>query len=81
MNKLNYLIHVPFKVIDQRAAVKPILKDRKLVWGTLPKVPVSILNGLGSSGVLKAPYYANKLVDSIITNKFDIDDMHVERFF
>lgn len=81
INKLNHLIHVPFKVVDQRAAVKPILKDRKLVWGALPEMPVSILNGLGSSGVLKAPYYANKLVDSIIINKFDIDDMHVERFF
>ena len=79
--RLNKILNVPFKIVGQLAAVKPVVKDRKVIWGTLPDRPVSILNGLGSSGVLKAPYYANKLVDSIINNKFDLDEEHIERFF
>ena len=50
------------------------------MWGTLPNMPVSILNGLGSSGVLKGPYYAHKLIESLTNSCFDKEDTHIDRF-
>ena len=55
----------PFQVVDQQAAVRPILAGQKPMLGFLPGSPVGYFNGLGSKGSLLAPYFAGQLAQSI----------------
>ncbi|SMB87406.1 FAD dependent oxidoreductase [Hymenobacter roseosalivarius DSM 11622] len=56
----------PFQVVDQRAGIRPAVRDRKPLLGRHPAWPVlSIFNGFGSKGVMLAPrlatHFANVL--------------------
>ena len=67
--KLKGLLKVPFEVIDQLTGMRPTTGDRRPVMGAHPKFEgLYIFNGLGSKGVLLAPYYANHLTDHIFNN-------------
>lgn len=57
---------LPFVVRDQRAGVRPAVRDRKPLLGRHPEVPVvSIFNGFGSKGVMLAPRLAALLADHL----------------
>lgn len=70
------------RVINQKAAVRPVMADQKVVLGRHPEIPsLAIFNGLGSKGFLTAPYYASVLadyLDGICTIQHDIS---VGRFY
>jgi glycine/D-amino acid oxidase-like deaminating enzyme len=54
----------PFVVLEQRAGVRPTVRDRKPLIGMHPALPVmSILNGFGSKGVMLAPRLAAHFAD------------------
>jgi glycine oxidase len=58
--KLQGLLKKPFKVVTQRAGIRPAVRDRRPLIGRHPAWPqVSIFNGLGSKGVMMAPYLAH----------------------
>jgi len=60
-SRLKRLVKVPYEVLDQRAAVRPVIGSRKLLIGIHPgHEDVSFFNGLGSKGVLMAPLFAEK---------------------
>jgi glycine/D-amino acid oxidase-like deaminating enzyme len=57
--KLQALLKKPFRVVTQRAAIRPAVRDRRPLIGRHPAIPqVSIFNGMGSKGVMMAPYLA-----------------------
>lgn len=57
---------LPFVVREQRAGVRPAVRDRKPLLGRHPDVPViSICNGFGSKGVMLAPRLAVLLADHL----------------
>lgn len=65
-SRLSAFLRRPFEVIDHRAAVRPIVDERKPVLGFLPDAPrVGVFNGLGSKGSLVAPFFARQLADAI----------------
>lgn len=63
---LSKLLQVDFEVVDQQAAVRPIVVGRHPVVGFHPHIPRCVLfNGLASKGALQAPWMAEQLVRSI----------------
>ena len=64
--RLRKAINVPYKVVDHKAGVRPTVKDRRPLLGTHPQYSqLSILNGLGTKGVMLAPYCAQRLIDHL----------------
>ena len=64
--KLRGTISCPYQVIDQKAAVRPTVKDRKPLIGTHPEYDrLHLLNGLGTRGVMLGPSMARALIDNI----------------
>ncbi|MFV0247640.1 MAG: NAD(P)/FAD-dependent oxidoreductase [Tenacibaculum sp.] len=60
--KLNNLLSVPYKIVQQVAGIRPTVKDRRPLVGKHPQYSnLAILNGLGARGVMTAPTVANSL--------------------
>jgi glycine/D-amino acid oxidase-like deaminating enzyme len=56
-----------FEVINQTAGVRPVIRvDNRPIVGTHPENKrVAVLNGLGSKGVLQAPFASTQLIASL----------------
>jgi glycine oxidase len=62
LEKLKEIITCEFEVVDHLAGVRPTVRDRNPLLGTHPKHnTIHILNGLGTRGVMLAPFLAQKL--------------------
>lgn len=67
LERFRRLVKASFDVLDHAAGVRPITSRRTPVLGCLADRPrVAIFNGLGPKGFLRAPYYANHLLDHLI---------------
>ncbi len=65
--RLQTLMRKDFEVLRHDTAVRPIIKHRRGVLGSHPAhARVAFFNGLGSKGVLRAPFMARKLVEHLI---------------
>ncbi len=61
--RLNDLIGNDYQVTAHQAGIRPTVSDRRPLIGVHPeKDNVFIFNGLGTRGVLMAPYFANQMV-------------------
>ena len=68
--KLSRLLRIPFEIRGAQAGIRPIIKHRQLVLGRHPAHPrVCVFNGLGSKGVLRAPFFARMLVEHLLDDK------------
>jgi glycine oxidase len=66
LNKLDKFINCDYKVIDQVAGIRPTIKDRRPLVGRHHEQKNSyVLNGLGTRGVMIAPYVAKQLFNFI----------------
>ncbi len=66
VEKLKKVIHVPYKIINQTAGVRPTVRDRRPLIGKHPAYPnLAILNGLGTRGVMIAPSMAKQLFNHL----------------
>src|SRR5690606_1277303 len=64
LNKLNSFLKCKYKVLDHVAGMRPTVVDRKPLVGVHPEKKMFFtLNGLGSRGVMIAPWAANLLYD------------------
>ncbi|WP_353169997.1 FAD-dependent oxidoreductase [Flavobacterium sp.] len=82
LSNLKELISCDFEVIDHLAGVRPTVKDRRPLLGKhyLHK-QLYILNGLGTRGVLFAPYLSDKLYQ-YIENGIPLDnEISIERCY
>jgi glycine/D-amino acid oxidase-like deaminating enzyme len=72
----------PFEIVDQLAAVRPAVKDRKPILGAIPNYRnLYVLNGLGSRGTLMAPLLSEYLLDRIEFGKELPEEVRLQRFF
>ena len=68
--KLLQLVRGPFELTDAQAGIRPIIQHRQLVIGRHPAHPrVGVFNGLGSKGVLRAPFFARMLAEHLLDDK------------
>lgn len=80
--KVKDLVKVPFEITAQKAGVRPASYDRKPVIGTHPHHPqLSIFNGLGTKGVILAPYFASQLADHLLQKSPVEKEADIARFY
>lgn len=78
-SRLQEFLRLPYQVVDHTAAVRPIHRNQYPVAGIHPDEPrLSLFNGLGSKGVLQAPFFAHHLVrvlagDEVLDAEIDIN--------
>lgn len=64
---LNEAIKMPYKIVDQRAGIRPTTPNRRPIVGTHSAWNhIHILTGLGTKGMLLAPYTSALLTQRII---------------
>jgi glycine/D-amino acid oxidase-like deaminating enzyme len=80
-NWLKQTVKMPFKIIDHMAAARPATLERRPFVGLHPvHGSIGILNGMGTKGCSLAPYFANQLVNHLITGSAINPDANVQRF-
>lgn len=79
--QLARFLKVPYKVLKRESGVRPTMPNSLPVAGWHPSNPrMGILNGLGSKGVLQAPYLASMLLTSKDNGHVLPDNMNVKRY-
>ncbi len=80
-DRLKKITDADYKVIHHEAGVRPSVIDRRPIIGRHPKHNnVYLFNGLGTKGVMLAPYFAQKLVNHIKFNEALNEEVNVSRF-
>ncbi len=80
-DKFKKISEIDYTVINHEAGVRPSVIDRRPVIGSHPKYKNTFLfNGLGTKGVMLAPYFAQKLVNHIKFNDYLLEEVNVSRF-
>ncbi|MBC8173245.1 MAG: FAD-dependent oxidoreductase [Chitinophagales bacterium] len=78
---LQHLLKVDYTITEHKAAVRPTIKDRSPVVGSHPSIKnMYILNGMGTKGMSLAPYYADILLQHILTSATIPKEANVSRF-
>lgn len=79
---LNNFLKKKFEIISHEAAVRPTVQDRRPYIGLHSVYPaIGIFNGLGTKGVMLAPYFANQFVN-FLSGKGELDkQVDVRRCF
>ena len=80
-DKLAAITNAPYNVLDHKAGIIPTVKDRRPLLGQHPEIKnLYIFNGLGTKGVMIAPFYARQLVDFIIGDQQLDQEVDIDRF-
>jgi glycine oxidase len=73
LTRVGKALDISMEVVGQKAAIRPNVADRRPLIGQHPEdTRLFLFNGMGSKGVMLAPFFAKQLVDSIY-NGADID--------
>ena len=68
-------------VIEHKAGVRPTVFDRRPLLGVHPKHDqLAVFNGMGTKGVMLAPYFANKLACLFLKNEPLSEEININRF-
>ncbi|WP_019949408.1 NAD(P)/FAD-dependent oxidoreductase [Hymenobacter aerophilus] len=79
--RLAELTDQPFRVLDQRAGVRPAVRDRKPLLGTHPERPgLHVFNGMGSKGVMFAPRLAQVMADWLENDVEPWPEVNIRRY-
>jgi glycine oxidase len=79
--KLSQFVKVPFEVVNHRAGVRPTTADRRPLVGSHSEYKnMFVLNGLGTRGVMIAPYVANALFECIENGQHLSSEININRF-
>ena len=81
LDKLKTFLRCDFNVVDHVAGVRPTVADRRPLVGRHPKQEnLFVLNGLGSRGVLIAPFASKQLYGYIEKSESIDAEMDIKRF-
>ena len=82
LNKARKFITDEIEVVEHKAGVRPTVSDRRPLIGIHPEHQQLVaFNGLGTKGVMIAPYFANKLVSLLLENKPIPNEVDISRFW
>lgn len=81
LTNLKSVLNLDFEIVAHLAGVRPTVKDRRPLVGSHPKFTrLHVLNGLGTRGVMLAPFVAKALFESI-ENETPLDvNLDIRRF-
>ena len=81
LEKLRKMVRCSFEIISHQAALRPTVADRRPLIGSHPLYPhLWVLNGLGTRGVLNAPFCAKTLYEAVYEEKEIPKEMNIARF-
>ncbi|MCF6181682.1 FAD-dependent oxidoreductase [Lutibacter sp.] len=81
IDKLSTVINVPYKIVSQSAGIRPTVKDRRPLVGKHPVYKnMAILNGLGTRGVMIAPWVAKQLFHHLENDKELDKEIMINRY-
>lgn len=70
IGKLKKITELPFEILNHEAGIRPAVKQRRPLLGKSHiNDKMFILNGLGTKGVILAPYFALQLAEYILQGK------------
>ena len=73
LERFEELVNVPYKVINHFAGVRPTVTDRRPILGRHPEFENStIFNGLGTKGVMLAPFFAKEMLRFLTLKNFTL---------
>ncbi|MGQ1785969.1 NAD(P)/FAD-dependent oxidoreductase [Saccharicrinis sp. GN24d3] len=79
--KLSSILNKPFKILRHKTAIRPTVSDRRPVLGTHRKYNnVHYFNGLGTKGVMLAPYFSNQMIEYLEEKKVLHPEVTMNRF-
>jgi glycine oxidase len=82
LSNLKELISCEFEIIEHLAGIRPTVKDRRPLLGRhYNHENLYILNGMGTRGVLFAPYLSNKLFEFIENNTELDNEISINRIY
>jgi glycine oxidase len=81
IDKIKSVLPHEFKIIEHKAGVRPTVIDRRPLIGKHPEHKnMFVFNGMGTKGVMIAPYYAKQFSEHLI-NQYPLDaEVNIERF-
>lgn len=78
---LQQTVKLPYKILDHKAAIRPATLERRPFVGFHPEIPaVGILNGMGTKGCSLAPWFAQEMVQQLLTGSPLTPEASVQRF-
>lgn len=81
LDKLRKVLKVPFDIIDHQAGIRPTVNDRRPLIGLHPKHrSLGIFNGLGTKGVMLAPFFARQFVSFLEDLSPLNKEVNIDRF-
>lgn len=81
IEKLDEIVSCPYHIVNQEAAIRPTVIDRRPILGKHPLWKnYWIFNGLGTRGVMLAPYASLILLRAIFDQQPIDWEMNIERF-
>ncbi|NEN25085.1 FAD-dependent oxidoreductase [Cryomorpha ignava] len=81
IEKLEKLIALPFQIINHQAGLRPSVADRRPLMGSHPACnKLVIFNGLGTKGVMLAPYFSETLCAFLVDGKELAHEIDILRF-
>lgn len=79
--KLDSFIATPYKIVDHTAGIRPTVKDRRPLVGKHPVYQnLAVLNGLGTRGVMIAPFVAKTLYNHLEMEQPLPKEISISRF-
>lgn len=81
IEKLDKVLSVPYTIVDQNAGVRPTVKDRRPLVGVHEEHPeLTVLNGMGTRGVMIAPSMAKELYEHLEEGKSLDSEVDIKRY-
>ena len=81
LTRVKKFINDDIIIVDHKAGVRPTVSDRRPLLGIHGEHnQLSVFNGLGTKGVMLAPYFANKMVHLLLNNAPLPDEVNINRF-
>lgn len=81
LDQLKETLNVEFTVVDHWAGIRPTVKDRRPLLGLHPRIKnLFIFNGLGTRGVMIAPYFADQMAKFMEGTGKLISEVDIKRF-
>lgn len=79
--KIEDILKVPYTVEGHAAGIRPAVRDRRPLIGTHPEyLRIKIFNGMGSKGVMMAPYLAHHLMRVLAHQEELLPEINIFRY-
>ena len=78
--KIEEVLEVDYAIVEEKAGVRPTVRDRKPFLGEHPKhKKLAIFNGLGTRGVIQGPYLSAHFTAFLIASEKLTQDIDIQR--